>query len=223
MARTADPDLAERRRRQIMDAAIACFRRRGFHQSSMHEICAEAGLSAGAVYRYFPSKTDIIAAIAEGDGETWRATFKGVTGAADLIDRIVGFAESFVETMLAQGDAPLMGDVMAEALRDPALAQRLRAGVEPMKARLLQVIREGQAAGALDPDLDPERAARLIFGAVDGVCMRALLGGGAESALIGADLREVLTRLLRPGVQVERPARRNGAQREAQERRESAS
>ncbi|HVK80674.1 MAG TPA: helix-turn-helix domain-containing protein, partial [Verrucomicrobiae bacterium] len=65
MARIADPLLADRRRRQIMDAAIVCFRRRGFHQASMQEICAEAGISAGALYRYFGSKADIIGAIAE--------------------------------------------------------------------------------------------------------------------------------------------------------------
>jgi AcrR family transcriptional regulator len=65
LARLADPELAERRRRQIMDAAVGCFRRRGFHQATMAEICAEAGVSAGALYRYFSSKADIIGAIAE--------------------------------------------------------------------------------------------------------------------------------------------------------------
>src|SRR5262245_36272493 len=65
LARLADPELADRRRRQIMAAAIACFRRRGFHQATMAEICAEAGISAGALYRYFSSKADIIGAIAE--------------------------------------------------------------------------------------------------------------------------------------------------------------
>ncbi|MEJ0022097.1 MAG: helix-turn-helix domain-containing protein [Alphaproteobacteria bacterium] len=72
MARVADPDLTERRKRQIMEAALACFRRKGFHQSSMQEICAEAHLSSGAIYRYFPSKTDIIAAIIHADGANSR-------------------------------------------------------------------------------------------------------------------------------------------------------
>ena len=48
MSRLANPELAERRRRQILDAALACFRRRGFHQTSMSEICTEADISAGA-------------------------------------------------------------------------------------------------------------------------------------------------------------------------------
>ena len=64
MSRLADPLLAERRRRQILDAAMVCFRRRGFHQATMQEICSEAGISPGALYRYFGSKSEIIAAIA---------------------------------------------------------------------------------------------------------------------------------------------------------------
>ena len=56
----------EARRQQILEAANACFSRQGFHQSSVQDICREAGLSPGAVYRYFPSKEHIIAATCSG-------------------------------------------------------------------------------------------------------------------------------------------------------------
>src|SRR3712207_6164045 len=55
----------EGRRNQILDAARRCFAANGFHSTSMQDILAESGLSAGAVYRYFSGKEDIIAAIAE--------------------------------------------------------------------------------------------------------------------------------------------------------------
>jgi AcrR family transcriptional regulator len=55
----------DQRRQQILDAARRCFIREGFHQTSMTDILTEAGLSAGAVYGYFKSKNEIIAAIAE--------------------------------------------------------------------------------------------------------------------------------------------------------------
>jgi AcrR family transcriptional regulator len=54
------PEYLELRRQQILDAAAACFSRRGFHQTTMHDICGEAELSPGAVYRYFSSKEEII-------------------------------------------------------------------------------------------------------------------------------------------------------------------
>ena len=53
------------RRQQILDAALICFDRSGFHRSPMQDIFDQSGLSAGAVYRYFASKEDIIEAIAE--------------------------------------------------------------------------------------------------------------------------------------------------------------
>src|SRR5881409_1306145 len=53
------------RRSQILDAALVCFAKRGFHQTSMHDISAEAGISVGLIYRYFRSKEAVIAALAE--------------------------------------------------------------------------------------------------------------------------------------------------------------
>ena len=58
---------AERREAQtvrILDAAKKCFVRSGFQGASMHDICKEAEMSPGALYRYFPSKEAIIEAIA---------------------------------------------------------------------------------------------------------------------------------------------------------------
>src|SRR3954471_7288814 len=57
------PEYLELRRQQIVDAAAACFTRRGFHLTTMQDICDEAGMSPGAVYRYFRSKEEIIEAM----------------------------------------------------------------------------------------------------------------------------------------------------------------
>ncbi len=54
----------DERRAQILSAAWTCFSRKGFHGTSMAEIVRESGLSAGAVYLYFRSKEDLIAATA---------------------------------------------------------------------------------------------------------------------------------------------------------------
>src|SRR5256886_10206936 len=50
---------------QILDAAVACFAKRGFHQASMHDISAEAGISVGLIYRYFENKEAVISAMAD--------------------------------------------------------------------------------------------------------------------------------------------------------------
>src|SRR5438874_12876784 len=58
---SSNPD----RRSQILDAAIVCFAKHGFHQASMHDISAEAGISVGLIYRYFANKEAVISAMAD--------------------------------------------------------------------------------------------------------------------------------------------------------------
>lgn len=62
MARVSQAHL-DARRRQILDGAAICFARNGFHATSMQDVLKEADLSAGAVYRYFSGKEELIAAI----------------------------------------------------------------------------------------------------------------------------------------------------------------
>src|SRR5918911_3904272 len=64
MHATAEPPPTDRKT-QILDAAILCFARRGFHLTSMHDISAEAGISVGLIYRYFENKEAVIAALAD--------------------------------------------------------------------------------------------------------------------------------------------------------------
>jgi TetR/AcrR family transcriptional regulator, repressor for uid operon len=57
------------RKNRILDAAECCFARHGFHKSTMQDVAAECGMSPGNLYRYFTSKDDIVAGMAERDRE----------------------------------------------------------------------------------------------------------------------------------------------------------
>lgn len=63
MPRVSD-EYRARQRDRIADAAYRCFVRDGFHQTSMANIIAESGLSAGAIYNHFTNKRDIIVTVA---------------------------------------------------------------------------------------------------------------------------------------------------------------
>jgi AcrR family transcriptional regulator len=60
---TPQPDRAEERRQQIMEAALACFARKGYHKTTMDDIVAESGLSKGTLYWYFKSKDDLFVSL----------------------------------------------------------------------------------------------------------------------------------------------------------------
>lgn len=60
------PEHLEGRRRAILAAAVSCFAREGIQNTTMQDVFAESGISPGGVYRYFPSKEQLVLAIAEG-------------------------------------------------------------------------------------------------------------------------------------------------------------
>jgi AcrR family transcriptional regulator len=55
-----NPDLVERRRRQIADAAVQLFMEKGFHKTTTRQIAQAAGISIGSLYEYFTCKEDIL-------------------------------------------------------------------------------------------------------------------------------------------------------------------
>src|ERR1700742_2832840 len=55
----------ETRRQQILDAALRCFSRDGFHNTTTADIVRESGVSQGTLYLYFANKDDIILALAD--------------------------------------------------------------------------------------------------------------------------------------------------------------
>jgi AcrR family transcriptional regulator len=60
-----DPELVDRRRRQIADAAVQLFIKKGFHKTTTRQIAAAAGFSIGSLYEYFASKEDILYMVCE--------------------------------------------------------------------------------------------------------------------------------------------------------------
>lgn len=171
MARLADPQLAERRRRQIMDAAITCFRRRGFHQATMQEICAEAEISAGALYRYFASKAEIIAAIAEDHRGESDEQFLRTAEKEGLIPALCLAARNFF-LKFAQGDGALIADIFAECIRDDVLCTSLRVTDNHSVKLFVKAIQAAQARHEIDVTLDAEEAADTLFATIEGIGLR---------------------------------------------------
>ena len=97
--RVSEEHLAARRE-QILAAARHCFLRNGLHDTSMQDLIGEAGLSVGAVYRYFKSKNEIINAIAQSTAGGLAATL-GELVAPDLplLDAMSAVLDT-VDTML---------------------------------------------------------------------------------------------------------------------------
>jgi AcrR family transcriptional regulator len=183
------------RRRQILDAAARCFIRNGFHATSMQDVFRESGLSAGAVYRYFPSKHAIVRAIAE-------QTVTDITQAIDAIvdaDPPPSIEEALARVLAVvhghtgpDGVARIALQVWGESQRDAALGAFVAARYQEIRARFVHLVRRAQGEGAAPSALDAERLGAVLFGAVLGYILQRLLVGDVDPAAYRAGLHPLL-------------------------------
>jgi AcrR family transcriptional regulator len=197
------PERREANRSQIVAAARRCFSRDGFHQTSMPDIAAEAGVSVGAPYRYFAGKEEIILEIA---GTAFRLIF-------DPIERLAGTAGVTVADLVAVAIDPVSGDdavdgageavpvdellrcavqAWSELLRHEGLRQQAVEGFERVRERIAETLRGGQRAGSVPSELDPDRGARVVMALLHGFVLQRTAFGLEDTAGFAHDVRVAL-------------------------------
>ncbi len=198
MARVSQEHL-DARRRQILAGAARCFARNGFHATSMQDVLAEAGLSAGAVYRYFRSKDELIAAIAD---ETFTRIRGAFTEASDvsppplpdvLIARVLTIVlDGGIAGAERQAFARLVVQVWAETLRDEALAKTLAQGFAGMREIWAGLVDAYRANGLVPDDVSSACLARTLIATVQGFIAQQALFGDVEIDVLREGLRGLM-------------------------------
>jgi AcrR family transcriptional regulator len=194
--KVTDAHLAARRE-QILLAAMTRFAEGGFHSTGMAEVIAATGLSAGAVYRYFPSKEALIRAIVE---ERVLANAKDVfetilaQGVDDPVDAVSAALE-IVDRVSAQGEIDVTKvavQAWGEALRNPDILDIAQNAYATMRGYLAEVTRRAQEHGRLPPETDPEEVAKTLQSLVMGYVIQRHIMGDVDRASYTAAL-EALT------------------------------
>ena len=144
---------AEARRAQILTAAAQCFRRDGFHGASIAQISQLAGMSSGHIYHYFDNKEAIIAAIVGRDLERLLGLTAELRAAADVGGALVNRVAEGVANNLDPEQAGLKLEIVAEAARNPRVAEIVRQADATCRASLVETIRDvRQALGHTDDE-----------------------------------------------------------------------
>ena len=175
------------RRAHILAAARRCFVRNGFHESSMQDLVDEAGISSGAVYRYFPGKDAVIEAIAEQNLEqvvtVLQRSVDGGMGAPEAVASVLGFVAA---RHAEDGFAAIAVLVWSEALRNPALAQRLRRSNDAA----VELLRERKPASERH-NHSPNAVADLLLCVLPGFLMRLAISGPEAVSAIPRTVEEL--------------------------------
>lgn len=165
-----DPGAA--RRAQILDAARACFARAGFHGASMQTICAAAGMSPGALYRYFKSKEAIIEAIADEDRRVAQSILTALSGTGRFTDKLVNAAMDYLAEMARPGAAALMLEIISEGLRNSAVGERFMETERLVHQIFADLVAQAAKSGEIDPDIDQQTAIGMLMAMGEGLVLR---------------------------------------------------
>lgn len=171
------------RREEILHAARRCFIRKGFQETSMQDLLAEAKLSSGAVYNYFASKEEMIVAIAEANiGQVTAMLRRSAKGPQpkSLGEAVAEILELIRRMHVDDDFAGMTVQVWAEALRNAALAARFEALAEELRMRYGELAQDA----VLPPGTSKGSLAETVAAIVSGFILQlALFGPQAAQGL----------------------------------------
>jgi AcrR family transcriptional regulator len=187
-------DISAERRQQIFQAALSCFARTGYYQTTMDDIAAESGLSKGTLYWYFDSKKNLFLALFQeliGQlGQSWEAiaTSPDVSATEKLVASMGLFRSELTEM------APFFGIMMeawALTRHDKDVESAIRDLYQPYLGVMERIIQEGVASGEFD--FQSERAMALVVMTLyDGITLALATGLWEEDWAEVMDAAEVL-------------------------------
>jgi AcrR family transcriptional regulator len=201
MARVSQEHL-DARRRQILDGAALCFARNGFHATSMQDVLKEVDLSAGAVYRYFGGKDELIHAIVTEVLDDVRAAFEASGRRTpppppyELVGTVMGEMQRERPALRVDGVScfpRLVVQVWTETLRNEDLATVIQEGFDRVRVVWVEIVKGYQEAGMMRADADPDAVARTMISVAQGFLAQQALFGEVPIETLQNGLRGLMS------------------------------
>lgn len=159
---TFDNIPAEKRAR-VIDAATKEFAKKGYHDASVSSIAAKAGISVGAIYKYFENKQDLFLTIIDESIVRIENLLLGLVKTdEDVMIKVEKILREIISVSRENGVLINLYNSMT-SINDKKLASQFATEMEQITAEIYtQAIIEGQANGEIRQDIDPKVAAFLI-------------------------------------------------------------
>jgi AcrR family transcriptional regulator len=191
---------AEQRRGQILEAAMSCFADKGYERTTMDDVAGRSGLSKGSLYRFFPSKDDLLL----GVFDNFEAMIEAVLDQGPDDPVLVRLERTGRFTVAEVAAHPELSGAWLEFLGHPSSRERLRALYDRSRRKLASMVRKGTRTGELRK-LAPEAAAATVLGALEGLMLQALVDPDFDVARRWPGIWDVIEAGLRAGPTSSRP------------------
>lgn len=166
------------RKKQIMQAALTCVARKGFHQTSMRDICQEAKMSIGAVYNYYRSKEDILAAMTREGRQAKKMMLerlKECSSARESLQQLFGYLFLAYKNGSFRTYGTIDLETYCEAMRNEEVREIMREEYTALAKPLAELVRYWQRKKEIRSDLDPEYLADYLISLSTGIKIRLLV------------------------------------------------
>jgi len=176
MPRITEEVRADRRQR-LIEAAWRRIAAAGYYETTVDDVCAEAGVSKGAFYGYFATKQELFLALLDAETDTLNEA------ATELTAQELSGAErvrQFTQTMLQVGDDParvqLRADLWAALAADPVVRGRFAEAVERRRSVLREWITYSIKSGDLTiKESQANALASILIALADGLMLHRAL------------------------------------------------
>jgi TetR/AcrR family fatty acid metabolism transcriptional regulator len=162
------------RRRELLDAAVRVFARKGFRAARVGDIAEEAGVAHGLLYHYFRSKDEVLETIFR---ETWQLLDSECTrieaSGVPLREQLRRFARIYLGSWLLTPE--LIGVLVREVARSPDVGERVDE-IRGVFLALERMIEAAKANGDVRDDCDVVFAACAVYGALEEILTGWVLG-----------------------------------------------
>jgi len=165
-------------RDRIVRAALQVFAEHGFHRATMQDIVRASGLSVGAIYTYFRSKSDLILAgcdlITDQELAQLGHRLASVTGYRERIATAIGYwFDNLAVEQSDRGSGFLLLQAWAEVETDPAIREMLLRRRRETVTSVALGLQEGVMRGELPSWLDVPSIGHALAALLDGVLIEA--------------------------------------------------
>jgi AcrR family transcriptional regulator len=158
------PDI---RRGELLERASVLFVQRGYDNVSLNDLIADAGVSKGAFYHWFPSKDALITALAEHFARQGFTLIEEALAqcTGNTLDRLNAMLQAGFDLKMKMGTPEMLAAAVSLLRPDNArLYARIVAAEEDLfRPTLTQLIATGVAEGIFDT-FDPDGVADMIYG-----------------------------------------------------------
>ena len=165
----------------------------------MLDICKEAELSPGAIYRYFASKDAIIEVSCSDAQKTISSLFDSINPDSTAINNIERLIDRFFGALtesIALINTRFAIQLWAEALRSPRIATIMLPVISSFRSGIESIVEQGKQHGSINPEADATGFARLLQAAYEGIRLQGAVDPDVNLRTYVSTLKQVCRRYL---------------------------